>query len=251
MTFGERILKFRKELNLTQNEVAEKLFVTYQAISQWENGITKPDIEILPKIAEVFGKSIDELFYDETSTKFKVKDFEENKLYIVVAKGKDLITVVDYEKKEEVKDNIEIKIEGDAVDVYSNFSVLIEGNVKGSVNAGNNVQCDVVGGSVNAGNNVQCDGVNGGVNAGNNVTCDGINGGLNAGNSVECDDICGTVTVGGNLECSSIRGNVKVGGDLGCDIIESESVEVDGKIIKLEKEETKNESNKNHIIIIK
>ena len=57
---SDNLVKLRKAHNLTQNELAEKLFLSYQAISQWENGITKPDIDMLPKLAEVFGKSIDE-----------------------------------------------------------------------------------------------------------------------------------------------------------------------------------------------
>ena len=231
MTFGERIYKFRKELNLTQNEVAEKLFVTYQAISHWENGNTKPDIDMLPKLAEVFNKSIDEFFYDDVKSRFKVKDYEEDKLYVVVAKGKDLIKVVDYDNNEDVKDTIEIKIEGDAIDVQSNFSVYIDGNVQGNVNAEFNVNCNGVNGGVNAGNNVTCDGVNGGVSAGNNISCDGVTGTINAGNNINCDGICGTVIVGKDLKCDSIKGDIRVTGNIECNAIESDNIHVDGDII--------------------
>lgn len=44
MNFKEQIQKLRKERGMTQNELAEKLFISYQAVSQWENGNTKPDI---------------------------------------------------------------------------------------------------------------------------------------------------------------------------------------------------------------
>ncbi|NLY63006.1 MAG: helix-turn-helix transcriptional regulator [Erysipelothrix sp.] len=58
---GKRISDNRKRLNLTQNELAEKLFVTYQAVSSWENGLTAPEISKLIDLAQIFNLSIDEL----------------------------------------------------------------------------------------------------------------------------------------------------------------------------------------------
>ena len=55
---GQRIAELRKNLGLTQAELADKLGVSHQAISQWERSETLPDILTLPKIAEVFGESI-------------------------------------------------------------------------------------------------------------------------------------------------------------------------------------------------
>jgi transcriptional regulator with XRE-family HTH domain len=59
--FSERFCTRRKELNLTQQEIAEKLNVGYRTVSHWENG-SYPDGELLPKIAEVLGVSLDYLF---------------------------------------------------------------------------------------------------------------------------------------------------------------------------------------------
>ncbi len=53
------ILELRKYLNLSQNEFAEKLLVTRQAVSRWENGDTVPNIDILRLIAETFDVSVD------------------------------------------------------------------------------------------------------------------------------------------------------------------------------------------------
>lgn len=237
MKFGERIQKFRKELNLTQNELAEKLFISYQAVSQWETGVTKPDIEMLPKLAEVFNKSIDALFNDEVSTGLKVKNFAENKLYIVVAKGKDLLNVIDYDKNSGMNDNINITIDGDALDVQSNFSVTINGSVEGDVVAGNNVECSGVNGDLTAGNNITCMGVNGDITAGNNVECNGVCGNINAGYNISANGICGDVNAGNDLTCDEIKGNVNVGGNITCENIEADKIEVQGEIIS-----TKNKS---------
>ncbi len=59
--FSERFSKRRKELNLTQAEIAEKVNVGYRTVSHWENG-AYPDGDLLPKIADVLGVSLDYLF---------------------------------------------------------------------------------------------------------------------------------------------------------------------------------------------
>lgn len=60
-TLGERIKHHRKRLNLTQEQLAERIGVSAQAVSKWENNLACPDISILPVLAEVFGISTDEL----------------------------------------------------------------------------------------------------------------------------------------------------------------------------------------------
>ena len=56
------ILKYRKRSGLSQEELANKLGVTFQAVSKWENAKAAPDITFLPILADVFGCYIDELF---------------------------------------------------------------------------------------------------------------------------------------------------------------------------------------------
>lgn len=65
-SIGNRISQFRKEKGYTQEEMAEKLGVTPQAVSKWENDISYPDILLLPKIAEMLGVSVDELLSGES-----------------------------------------------------------------------------------------------------------------------------------------------------------------------------------------
>ena len=61
MTIGKRIAIFRREKELKQDELAEMLNVSPQAISKWENNQTCPDISLLPRLAEIFGVTVDEL----------------------------------------------------------------------------------------------------------------------------------------------------------------------------------------------
>ena len=65
-SIGNRISHFRKQKGYTQEEMAEKLRVTPQAVSKWENDISYPDILLLPKIAERLGVSVDELLSGES-----------------------------------------------------------------------------------------------------------------------------------------------------------------------------------------
>ena len=64
-TFGQRFTKFRKESNLTQQEIAEKLNISSQAVSKWENDLSSPDISLLGDIADIFHISIDQLLGKE------------------------------------------------------------------------------------------------------------------------------------------------------------------------------------------
>ena len=61
MTQGKRILYYRKRLGLTQDQLAEKMGVSPQAVSKWERDLSCPDITTLPRLAEIFGITTDEL----------------------------------------------------------------------------------------------------------------------------------------------------------------------------------------------
>lgn len=60
-SIGQIIARRRKEMNLTQVELADQLLVSYQAVSGWERGLSMPDVSNLPKLAEVLDISLDEL----------------------------------------------------------------------------------------------------------------------------------------------------------------------------------------------
>ena len=61
-----RIIKSqRQKLGITQDELARMIGVTQGAVTQWECGVTKPSITLLPKIAKVLNCTIDELLRTE------------------------------------------------------------------------------------------------------------------------------------------------------------------------------------------
>lgn len=61
MTFGQKLSSLRKQANLTQSDLAEKISVSRQAIAKWESDKGLPDIENIKKISSIFKKAIDEL----------------------------------------------------------------------------------------------------------------------------------------------------------------------------------------------
>ena len=61
LSIGENIKRIRLERNLTQEEVATHLGISFQSISKWERGDSYPDIEMLPALSNYFGLSIDEM----------------------------------------------------------------------------------------------------------------------------------------------------------------------------------------------
>ena len=62
MNFGEKIQKLRNQYKWTQEQLAEKLYISRTAVSKWESGKGYPNIDSLKDIAKIFNITIDELF---------------------------------------------------------------------------------------------------------------------------------------------------------------------------------------------
>ncbi len=91
INLSENIIRLRKQRKMTQEEIADHLGVTKASVSKWENGLSLPDILLLPQIASLFDVSVDELIgympqlskeqiqkiYSEKAAEFAEKPFEE------------------------------------------------------------------------------------------------------------------------------------------------------------------------------
>lgn len=62
--YGKLIAKLRKQKGLTQEQLGKKLNVSYQAVSKWENNQSEPSLETIEKLADVFGITISQFFWD-------------------------------------------------------------------------------------------------------------------------------------------------------------------------------------------
>lgn len=81
---GKFISKVRKEKNITQEQLADKLHITNRAISKWENGICLPDVSIMMELCKILDISINDLFIGEkTKNNENSKKLEENILNLL------------------------------------------------------------------------------------------------------------------------------------------------------------------------
>lgn len=76
---ARNLTAYRKAMNLTQLELAEKLNYSDKAVSKWERAESVPDILILKKIADLYHITVDDLIKDKDVTKIKVKAMQKNK----------------------------------------------------------------------------------------------------------------------------------------------------------------------------
>ena len=88
MNLKDKLTKLRKDNNLTQDELAEKLYISRQTISNWENGRTYPDIETLILISNKFNISLDDLLKTDKEVikdmDKKIKSHKKLKIIITV-----------------------------------------------------------------------------------------------------------------------------------------------------------------------
>lgn len=122
-TIGKKLHELRKQSGFTQDYVAEKLGVSAQAVSKWENDIACPDIMTLPNIAELYGITVDELFKNEevqSNVKYeKEEKANENELVFRV--------YVDTVNGDVVKVNLPYLLVKELIKVGKNISGVVAG----------------------------------------------------------------------------------------------------------------------------
>ncbi|MBR2441844.1 MAG: helix-turn-helix transcriptional regulator [Clostridia bacterium] len=85
-TFGQRFSRLRKQLGLKQETIAEKLNITAQAVSKWENDLSAPDISALPLLADILNVSLDELLGREVIQTMVVPEGERKEINSMLLK---------------------------------------------------------------------------------------------------------------------------------------------------------------------
>lgn len=86
MNLGEKIFELRKQLNITQEQLAEKMNVTRQTISKWELNETTPDIKQAKELSKIFKISLDELTNNDTKNILNEKVSNTEKLAGLILK---------------------------------------------------------------------------------------------------------------------------------------------------------------------
>ncbi len=239
LKLNDTICFYRKKQGLTQEELAQRLGVTNQSVSKWESAQCCPDISLIPKLADIFEISIDELFgrepfVNDVCGQFPLRD--DDTFRVVVARGKKVMLVDDLDKTIDItfpKNCNETTRQYFKVEVYGN--IYCDSSINGDVIAGGQIECNEINGDIKeCKNNISCKGdINGNVKANGNVACgDSVNGNVNCGGNVGCgDSVNGNLQCGGYVACGDdINGNVKCGGNIECKAIDGDA-ECQGNII--------------------
>ena len=114
-TFGTLIATMRKERGMTQLELAEKMGVTDKAVSKWERDLSFPDVNTLPKLAEIFDVTVDELMQTKKEAKENVTGNKVSEIVALILKAIPLamgIAVVVLSVMKELETNTAIMMLG-------------------------------------------------------------------------------------------------------------------------------------------
>ena len=151
MNIGNNIKQLRLRKNLTQDQVAEKLGVSYQAVSKWENNANTPDIALLPEIADLFGVSIDALFSDDPIDHSDIHSFmkDDDVIRVVQLRGTKIIKVSSVLSPDTPP--IEIAFPHDCNDRTQYFKVEVYGHLISDSSINGDVVCHqtVTSGTIN------------------------------------------------------------------------------------------------------
>lgn len=200
---GNVIRQLRKANEISQETLAEKMNVTVQAVSKWENGLSIPDVSLIPEIAEHFGVTTDYLFFGEDKKSSDPGIPNDGNLYIVQAMNGKILgceqwqseKIIRLELTPEYSDKISLSIWG---------SAEIKGNVSGGVSSEGNVFCGNVSGGIRCSGTANCGNISGGVVCDSNINCGNTSGGITAGGNISCGNISGNISSDGNIHCGDI-----------------------------------------------
>ena len=245
MTLGKRIMRFRKKLGLTQEALAQKLDVTNQAVSKWESDQCCPDISLLPRMADIFGITMDELFGREVPEQNApqpepipepepepvieaepVFEQEEPRQEQSRKRWKDSFwgdlfhkTIRDFEHRMKDFDEKLKKDTANWKEPVREQKLPEDGElpwdddetVRVALFVGKRL---VTGHPARSRIEFCWEGPAMNVYSECSVTCDAVGGNVWAGNDVSCDTVGGSVSAGGDVDCGTVGGYVQAEGDV-------------------------------------
>ena len=112
-TLGSMIATLRKEHNMTQLQLAEKMGVTDKAVSKWERDLSCPDVASLPRLAELFGITVDEMLQVKETARSQPTENKTEKIMDIVLKAVPLAMGV----------TLVVSSALGSIDVYSGFTM--------------------------------------------------------------------------------------------------------------------------------
>lgn len=242
IAISQNLTELRKATGLTQNELADKLHVSHQAISQWERSETLPDILTLPALADIFAVSVDRILGRENKTEpvgnvpvlgASDTDASERILLGKAEPNCDYTVMVASDMKVlhtlplDLQHRLILVLEGDCRDLTTTCSADIQGDVHGEV---------TVSGGLTVGGSIEGD-----VVASGDTTINGdiagdvaVSGGSNIQGNIAGDvTISGTCTIQGDIAGDvTTDHDLTISGDVNGDVVTHDdgTVQVQGNI---------------------
>lgn len=203
MNIGRNIRILRQQQKLTQEQLADQLGVSYQAVSKWETNANTPDIALLPAIAEVFGVPIDTLFNLDTPAGLDslLPREDDGVIRVIQMRGRKILAVTPRMSPDDPA--IEIAFPRNCNDRTQYFKVEVQGHViaDGSINGDVVCHQSVEAGQINGDVRAQGDVKAGNISACGSIVCSGIYDCYKLqANQIECSGSVNTA----NLTCSQI-----------------------------------------------
>lgn len=204
-TLGENIARLRKGKGMTQEELANEMNISYQAVSKWENGISSPDISNIKRLALLFGVSIDmlfglELIPDVPAVLSNYAEADENamkelKLDDLCTEPADMMPEKHSERMESLEPLLAWEDDNTLRAVlFLGRKLLSAEEVKRDVFA-KDVRLEYRGEALNV---FSCFAVN----------CEGVKGNVEAGGDVDCGEVGGNIAADGDVDCGDVRGSI-------------------------------------------
>lgn len=237
LNFSENLKKYRKEVGLSQEELASRMGITAQAVSKWECGLSYPDVTLLLPLSELFGITADEMLRgigsatlcegetvtnDGPEEKESITDHnlenddilkDDGVLRVVQCLGRRILRADELDSRIYIPlstlDNriyIPLSTEECIAEAFKDgrtpeFHIFGNANIKGDVK-----------GNVNSSKTVNCGDVEGNACANGSLNCGTVEGNAHASGTLNCDTIEGNASAGGNLIAEVIEGDAKAGG---------------------------------------
>ena len=235
---------FRKQRHLTQEQLANELGLTFQAISKWENGLSCPDISLLPQLAEIFGVTIDDLFREQTEESVQETTAAEEKnpdrmTLEISGEDKDVrkmlkdlgvrlepeINSLNQAADELLQNLFDSKHEPVTLPDLSEERPVSDGPAEGLPWEDDGIYRAVL----FKGRMLVCTSPEGKGTVGSSnmdldqsilscfsVSCGDVDGNVSAAGNVSCGDVGGNASASGNLSCGDVGGNASASGNLNC-----------------------------------
>lgn len=96
---GLNICRLRKAAGMTQTELADKMEISFQAVSNWERGLSMPDISRLNELSQLFGVSVDEILNDNRMGEITEKLLRNQPIENVTLKDVEEVAPILHEKE--------------------------------------------------------------------------------------------------------------------------------------------------------